>query len=46
MLVGPRPEIEEDDEYAYGPDALCIPIRNGRFEVRFEGLGDRTLISS
>ena len=39
-------EIEEGDDYAYGPDALCIPISNGRFSLRLEGLGDRTLISS
>lgn len=38
-------EIDEDSEYAYGPDALCVPIQNGRFSIRIEGLGDRTLIS-
>lgn len=39
-------EIDEKSEGAYGPDALCVKINNGRFSLRLEGLGDRTLISS
>ncbi|MFO8015773.1 MAG: hypothetical protein R6U32_01580 [Candidatus Woesearchaeota archaeon] len=39
-------EIDDGDEFAYGPDALCVPINNGQFSLRLEGLGDRTLINS
>lgn len=39
-------EIDKTDKYAYGPDALCIPIMNGDFSIRIEGLGDRTRITS
>ncbi|PIN86736.1 hypothetical protein COV19_03300 [Candidatus Woesearchaeota archaeon CG10_big_fil_rev_8_21_14_0_10_44_13] len=39
-------EVDENSADAYGPDAICIPIVNGRFSLRLEGLGDRTLISS
>ncbi|MFO8016086.1 MAG: hypothetical protein R6U32_03205 [Candidatus Woesearchaeota archaeon] len=41
-----RFEVNEDDGNAYGTEAICIPINNGQFSLRLEGLGDRTLISS
>lgn len=37
---------DNPDTNNYAPDALCVPINNGRFSLRLEGLGDRTLISS
>ena len=39
-------EIDEGSEGAFSNNALCANISNGRFSLRLEGLGDRTLIGS